>query len=241
MNQPELGKKIVELRKAKGFTQEELVEKCKLNVRTLQRIESGEVVPRSYTIRIIFAALEYNFFDSKRMDSNGSIISKWPGQFFKYVIDLFNLKTHTMKKVTILSITTAVIAVTLFTVVSKTNAQSPSRVKHTIEESNKSFVEWFNNKQIDSLLTLYRADACILDKGCGTDFIRNHYTQEFYKYNLKGLSTVSVEFEADSVAIERGQFTIAFITGEELSGAYRTEWRYTNGKWLIKKDIPIDK
>jgi len=27
MNQPELGKRIAELRKAKGFTQEELVEK----------------------------------------------------------------------------------------------------------------------------------------------------------------------------------------------------------------------
>ena len=43
MNQPELGRKIVELRKAKGLTQEELVEICNLNVRTLQRIESGEV------------------------------------------------------------------------------------------------------------------------------------------------------------------------------------------------------
>ena len=29
MKQPELGKKISELRKAKGFTQEELVRKCK--------------------------------------------------------------------------------------------------------------------------------------------------------------------------------------------------------------------
>ncbi|MCS5489833.1 helix-turn-helix domain-containing protein [Algoriphagus limi] len=47
MKQPELGKKISELRKAKGMTQEELVEKCNLNVRTIQRIEAGEVTPRS--------------------------------------------------------------------------------------------------------------------------------------------------------------------------------------------------
>lgn len=58
MRQPELGNKIVELRKKKGLTQEELVEKCKLNVRTLQRIESGEVNPRSYTVKIIFEALD---------------------------------------------------------------------------------------------------------------------------------------------------------------------------------------
>ena len=43
MKQPQLGHKILELRKAKGLTQEELVEMCNLNVRTLQRIEAGEV------------------------------------------------------------------------------------------------------------------------------------------------------------------------------------------------------
>ena len=53
MKQPELGKKISELRKEKGLTQEELVDKCNISVRTLQRIESGEVTPRSYTLKTI--------------------------------------------------------------------------------------------------------------------------------------------------------------------------------------------
>jgi transcriptional regulator with XRE-family HTH domain len=60
MKQPDLGKKISELRKAKGLTQEELVEKCNISVRTLQRIETGEVMPRSYTIKTILAALDYD-------------------------------------------------------------------------------------------------------------------------------------------------------------------------------------
>ena len=60
MKQPELGRKITELRKAKGLTQEELVEKCNISVRTIQRIESGEVTPRSYTIKTILAALDYD-------------------------------------------------------------------------------------------------------------------------------------------------------------------------------------
>ena len=64
IQQPDLGKKIADLRKAKGFTQEELVEKCNLNVRTLQRIESGEVTPSTYTIRLIFGALDYSFEES---------------------------------------------------------------------------------------------------------------------------------------------------------------------------------
>ncbi len=60
MKQPELGRKISELRKVKGLTQEELVEKCNISVRTLQRIETGEVTPRSYTIKTILAALDHD-------------------------------------------------------------------------------------------------------------------------------------------------------------------------------------
>lgn len=60
MKQPELGRKISELRKAKGLTQEELVEKCNISVRTIQRIETGEVTPRSYTVKTILTALDYD-------------------------------------------------------------------------------------------------------------------------------------------------------------------------------------
>jgi transcriptional regulator with XRE-family HTH domain len=78
MKQPELGKKISELRKDKGLTQEELVDKCNISVRTLQRIESGEVTPRSYTVKTILAALEYDL--NKISDLDGKTdrnIFKW--------------------------------------------------------------------------------------------------------------------------------------------------------------------
>lgn len=58
MKQPLLGQKILEWRKAKGLTQEELVERCNINVRTIQRIEAGEVTPRSYTVKAILEVLE---------------------------------------------------------------------------------------------------------------------------------------------------------------------------------------
>ena len=72
MQQPELGLKITELRKQKGFTQEELVEQCNINVRTLQRIESGEVSPRSYTVKTILSALDYDY-ESLQEASNQNI------------------------------------------------------------------------------------------------------------------------------------------------------------------------
>ncbi len=70
MKQPELGLKIVELRQSKGLTQEELVKQCNLSVRTLQRIESGDVVPRGYTLRLISKVLNFDFFSLAQNDSN---------------------------------------------------------------------------------------------------------------------------------------------------------------------------
>lgn len=61
MKQPELGQTILRIRQQKHMTQEELVEKCNINVRTLQRIESGEVTPRDYTIKTILEALDHDF------------------------------------------------------------------------------------------------------------------------------------------------------------------------------------
>ncbi|MEQ9166689.1 MAG: helix-turn-helix transcriptional regulator [Fulvivirga sp.] len=61
MKQPHLGKRIADLRQQKNLTQEDLVEKCNINVRTIQRIEAGEVTPRPSTLKIIIEALDENF------------------------------------------------------------------------------------------------------------------------------------------------------------------------------------
>lgn len=60
MKQPELGQKIAHIRKQKNLTQEELEERCHVSVRTIQRIEAGEVTPRSSTIKILMAALDHD-------------------------------------------------------------------------------------------------------------------------------------------------------------------------------------
>ena len=57
MNQLQLGKKIQELRKLKGLTQEELADRTSLSTRTIQRIENGEVDARTYTLGRLAEAL----------------------------------------------------------------------------------------------------------------------------------------------------------------------------------------
>jgi uncharacterized Tic20 family protein/DNA-binding XRE family transcriptional regulator len=61
MKQPDLGLKVAELRQQKGLTQEKLAEMCEVSSRTIQRIESGEVDPRAYTLQCLNATLEFDF------------------------------------------------------------------------------------------------------------------------------------------------------------------------------------
>lgn len=68
MKQPALGQKLLELRQAKGLTQEELVAQCNISVRTIQRIEAGETTPRMYTVKTILSALDRDL-DDLQVDS----------------------------------------------------------------------------------------------------------------------------------------------------------------------------
>ena len=61
MNQPDLGLKITELRQQKGIIQEKLAEYCEVSTRTIQRIESGEVEPRSFTRNSLSNILDFDF------------------------------------------------------------------------------------------------------------------------------------------------------------------------------------
>jgi len=55
------GQLIKKLRLERGLTQEALADTTELSVRTIQRIENGEVDPRSYTLLMISKALDVDF------------------------------------------------------------------------------------------------------------------------------------------------------------------------------------
>ena len=52
-----IGEKILDARRSKGLTQEDLAELSKMNLRTIQRIENNECLPRGKTLLSIYQAL----------------------------------------------------------------------------------------------------------------------------------------------------------------------------------------
>jgi transcriptional regulator with XRE-family HTH domain len=69
---------LFEVRAANGLTQEEVAEKCNISVRTIQRIETGSVNPRAFTIKIICGALGFDFFgESVPSDEEQNVIQEY--------------------------------------------------------------------------------------------------------------------------------------------------------------------
>lgn len=221
MQQPELGKKILELRKTKGLTQQELVEKCNLSVRTLQRIESGKVRPRSITVRLVFEALEFdydNFLDLKKREKE-RIDQNWLEQFHISLLDLPNLKSNTMKKVSVLSITFASIIFGLFTILEGGKAQNNkdnSAEKTVNEEQFKQSVGKIKEGN-------FSCDNFFFDKnemiGSGVNFRKEGVTVDV---NLVKLNT------------ETGEFNAGFIKGYILSNKVEVT---PSKSWIEKKEL----
>lgn len=227
MNQPDLGKKIANLRKAKGLTQEELVEKCNLNVRTLQRIESGIVTPRSYTMKAIFAALEYNMNDSlegmpNKFSKTGHVNPKWLEQFYRYVCDLFNLKMDTMKKLSILTSTFLIIGICLFglsseSIAQKTNESKSDIAKSKFVKSNGRGIIYLFPKNLSWYVSNVKDTA---------DYQLGNFLVQEYKYNIfLNKEFVGIAHLGDTVILDQGKI--------EIRRPYSWEFRSPNGKGIV--------
>jgi transcriptional regulator with XRE-family HTH domain len=237
MKQPDLGKKIAELRKAKSLTQEELVEKCNLNVRTLQRIEAGVVTPRSYTIKAIFAALEYNMNDSleimpNKVSKTGLASLKWLEQFYRYVFDLFNLKTNKMKKLSILSSCFLIICICLFGLSSESIAQKKNESKSDIGKSK------FIKSNGRGIIYLFPKNLSwyVSNRKDTADYKMGNFLVQEYKYNIfLNKEFVGIVHLGDTVILDQGKI--------EIRRPYCWEFKSPNGKgivYVIPKNLKME-
>jgi transcriptional regulator with XRE-family HTH domain len=237
IQQPVLGKKIAEHRKAKGFTQEELVEKCNINVRTLQRIEAGEVTPRTSTIKLIFEALEINYENAVETNLTAETTSNKSHNFFS---DLFNFKTNTMKKVTILLIPILSILVMFIVMGTKKTTFDDSKVKRSnVTEASSRFIKYYNSGQIDSIGILFIENASFMPSNHkelrGRNEIVDYYEDVYdsgFRLNVDKPTFIVI---SDAIAIEKG-----FWEGNNngtFSGNYLTQWRLKDGNWFIENTM----
>jgi len=223
MKQPELGKKILELRLLKGLTQGELALKCNLSLRTIQRIESAEVTPRSYTIKLIFSYLDYDIYNSIVNYSNNfeklanwTII--WLEQFWKYTLVSINLKTNTMKKLSIILFAIIFVFVGLFVV-------------NNIRSSAKTFDGWFKagNKPNSYNVGL---DKHIFKSGGSSAFIESSESK------IEGFGTLMQTCSAQEYFGKRIKMT-GYIKSENVSD-WAGMWLRVDSKLTKQQSLSFD-
>lgn len=86
-----IAKKVIKSRKESGLTQEELAERAKVSLRTIQRIERAETEPRGYTLQLICNVLDIDskeLLRSAREDQHKSLPKKILNVFFIIILNL---------------------------------------------------------------------------------------------------------------------------------------------------------
>jgi serine-type D-Ala-D-Ala carboxypeptidase/endopeptidase len=98
MEMQSIAKNLVYQRKLKGFTQEELSEKTQVTIRTIQRIEKGDVNPHLQTIKLLATALDVKIEDLFIIENpkEEALLKKWlillhGTPFLGFVIPLANI------------------------------------------------------------------------------------------------------------------------------------------------------
>ncbi len=154
--------KLIEVRKSKGLTQTEVADLCSISLRTVQRIEAGKVTPRAYTIKQISEALGFDFFNvydnpDTYTDKNDIKTNNIQAPI-EFVKDLFNLKTNTMKKVSIISSFCLLIIFSIFSFTFKLNAQTQKKAIKETTPKNELIepvkITFTNQLTFDELTTI---------------------------------------------------------------------------------------
>ena len=142
-----------------------------------------------------------------------------------------------MKKISVLSIPVIIITIILISVCTESKAQKAQKAVKEIETLQNKFNDWYNKGQVDSMLTLYRSDACdVVYNACGKDKMR-----EALQFQTDNNGSI-VEFRnlsisvGDSIAVQKYSI-LGTLGGQTYRTRGLTEWRLTRGKWLMVNDI----
>jgi transcriptional regulator with XRE-family HTH domain len=233
MKQPGFGRKLVEIRRANGLTQDELAEKCNITVRTIQRIEAGLVKPRAFTIKVISSTLGFDFhatskFTSEDVDNaNQNSNMEWFSTILWSVKDLFNLKTNTMKKVTILSVVFCSVCIGLFTLINESQAQNSNKLDYSnfVESNGRGIIYFFPKGELVKISNIKDTADYKIKSGLIQEYKNNIYMDG--NYIGKALKSDTVIYIDRKIIIKSSYWEYMSSYGQNIH-------------YLIPIGVPID-
>jgi ketosteroid isomerase-like protein len=123
-------------------------------------------------------------------------------------------------------------------------------VKKIIDNKNRQIIEWYKNKQGDSLVS-YMADNVIQfppnhEPLRGKDSVRK-YWEQLFQFGTIEFSLQVQEAKANGpLAVELGKYTLKFTPTQDSpipafadTGNYLVYWEKISGDWKIVWDAPV--
>jgi ketosteroid isomerase-like protein len=144
-----------------------------------------------------------------------------------------------------------ILAVAALVACTSTSRTDVATVRHVIDSLNTRAERWYATGQVDSLVQNFAEDAWQMPPNSqplvGRDSVRRFWT------GVVRLGSVNFDFEiadvvaADSIAVERGRYTLEFTAGPqpnlasfEDEGNYVALWRReSDGHWRIFWDAAV--
>jgi len=202
MRQPDFGKELTRIRNIKGMTQDELALKCNVSIRTIQRIESGIVNPRGYTVKALGEILDFDFLSVDALRDESSIIKEdsFEGLSTEVISNKNkdnSFKTKIMSRVFFISVFTISVALLNIRLQSDANSQNKQKAKGDVvviysSQSNKSTFDYrFKEANFTPLIKQhkYRLIQDISNHWINTNIILDR--GKTYYFMVNGLASTS--------------------------------------------------
>jgi hypothetical protein len=150
---------------------------------------------------LISAALDCSIYDFSENNSEKRVFTHFKvktEQLYKWAIDLFNLKTNAMKKISILSASTIILSFILFVLTSDGKAQKSSKF---ITTNGRGIVYLFPKE--------FRNGGYISNTKDTADYKIGKYLVQEYKHKIfLNKKFVTKVFEGDTVVLTKGKIAI---------------------------------
>jgi hypothetical protein len=173
-------------------------------------------MPRAFTLKVLSDVLEFDFLaiaNGKKVNNSKLI---WFKVILWHIKDLFNLKTNTMKKASILSVMIIAICFGLFILINDSQAQNSKKLDYSkyLETGNRGIIYFFPRGTLSMVSNAKDTADFKIKKGIIQEYNNNIYLNG--RFIGKALKSDTVIYDNEKVTIRPSFWEFKSSYGQDI-------------------------